>query len=220
MLSMIEAGRKPPVSPFPSYPSEILTVVAPARRRPSPFGSLVFANKGCESQLSREATGPAPMVAMMKHANWKPNSPMCRIYKIPIEWQSPLVAHEELEMQLLLLDDGFQHRDWPAIWISCLLDATNPFGYEYPLPRGLLRESPRSLRRADVVLLTRCDQVPPQQLADIRSRIQPLLLELAWVETEHAPIRLRNASAASNRSIISSNANASSSAGSESNGIS
>ena len=36
----------------------------------------------------------------------------------------------------------------------CLIDANNPFGYGYLLPRGLLREPVSSLMRADLVIIT------------------------------------------------------------------
>jgi len=61
---------------------------------------------------------------------------------------------------VLILDDGFQHwrikRDLDIV----LVDATNPFGYGYLFPRGLLREWPSALRRAHLVILTRSD-IPP-----------------------------------------------------------
>ena len=58
------------------------------------------------------------------------------------------LREEELEMQVIVLDDGFQHRRLARNLDIVLLDASDPFGYGYLLPRGLLRESPRSLRRA------------------------------------------------------------------------
>src|SRR5439155_4635434 len=69
------------------------------------------------------------------------------------------IAVEELESNVLVLDDGFQHRRLARDLDVVLIDATEPWGYGYLLPRGLLRESPRGLKRAGAVLLTRCDQV-------------------------------------------------------------
>jgi tetraacyldisaccharide 4'-kinase len=54
-----------------------------------------------------------------------------------------------------ILDDGFQHRQLHRDLEIVLLDATNPFGGNRLLPAGDLREPPASLRRADVVLITR-----------------------------------------------------------------
>lgn len=114
----------------------------------------------------------------------------------PDRVESSRIAVEELDMQVLLLDDGFQHRRLKRDLEIVVIDATNPFGYGYLLPRGLLRESPRSLRRAQVVMLSRCDQATTQQLAEIRSRVQRWAPNAAWVETEHRPVQLRNTSGA------------------------
>src|SRR5205823_9863977 len=56
---------------------------------------------------------------------------------------------------VLVLDDGFQHRRLARDLDIVLIDATEPWGYGRLFPRGLLRESPEGLRRADLVVLTR-----------------------------------------------------------------
>lgn len=54
---------------------------------------------------------------------------------------------------LILLDDGYQHRRLARdVDIACL-NAQNPFGHGYLLPRGLLREPLTSLRRADFLVV-------------------------------------------------------------------
>ncbi len=102
------------------------------------------------------------------------------------------VAIEELEMQVLVLDDGFQHRRIQRDLEIVLLDAREPFGFGHLLPRGLLREPPRSLKRADVVIATRADQVDAQTLANIRSKVQRYNPKAAWLESRHRPKHLRN----------------------------
>jgi hypothetical protein len=54
------------------------------------------------------------------------------------------------------------------------VDATAPFGGGHFLPRGLLRESPRALARADVIVLTRTDAVGADALATLRARVEAL----------------------------------------------
>ena len=49
-------------------------------------------------------------------------------------------AIEELESELLVLDDGFQHRRLARDLDLVLIDATRPWGHGHLLPRGLLRE--------------------------------------------------------------------------------
>jgi tetraacyldisaccharide 4'-kinase len=100
------------------------------------------------------------------------------------------LAHEELDMQLLLLDDGFQHRKLRRDLDVVLIDATEPFGYGFMLPRGLMREPIRSLRRADVVIATRADHVDAKRLAEIRTLVQRYSPRAAWIEGEHAGVEL------------------------------
>ncbi len=59
----------------------------------------------------------------------------------------------------VVLDDAFQHRRIGRDLDVVLIDATLPFGHGHMLPRGLLREPVSSLRRADVIVLTRSDEV-------------------------------------------------------------
>lgn len=59
----------------------------------------------------------------------------------------------------LVLDDGFQHRRLARDLDIVLVDATAPFGFGRLLPRGLLREPIKSLRRADLIVLTHSDEV-------------------------------------------------------------
>ena len=84
-------------------------------------------------------------------------------------------AVDELESELLLLDDGFQHRRLARDLDVVLLDATNPWGHGRLFPRGLLRESPRGLRRADAVARLR---------DDVGRRTKP---GVPVVESQHRP---------------------------------
>jgi len=101
-------------------------------------------------------------------------------------------AVSEWKSDVLVLDDGFQHRRLARDVEVVLIDATAPWGHGYLLPRGLLREPPSSLRRADVVVLSRCDQAPAEQrerLCRTLSRIAP---HKPIVETTHRPVELSN----------------------------
>lgn len=56
-------------------------------------------------------------------------------------------------VQLLLLDDGMQHRRLARDFEIVVMDAYDPFGQGYYLPRGFLREGLKSLSRADLIIL-------------------------------------------------------------------
>lgn len=102
------------------------------------------------------------------------------------------IAITELKSEVLVLDDGFQHRRLARNVDVVLIDATTPWGHGYLLPRGLLREPPASLRRADVIVLTRCDQVPVEQRERLRRTIGRIAPHKFLVETTHRPVDLCN----------------------------
>jgi tetraacyldisaccharide 4'-kinase len=103
---------------------------------------------------------------------------------------SAAVAVEELASQLLLLDDGFQHRRLARDLDIVLLDASEPFGFDYVLPRGTLREPVAGLRRAQVVVLSRADMLDVAGRAEVRERVAKLSPDAAWCEVEHRPAAL------------------------------
>ncbi|WP_437203621.1 tetraacyldisaccharide 4'-kinase [Planctomicrobium sp. SH664] len=72
----------------------------------------------------------------------------------------------------IVLDDAFQHRRLQRDLDLVLIDALNPWGFGRLLPRGLLREAPRHLRRASVVLLTRCDLVGAEAREQLQREVQ------------------------------------------------
>lgn len=66
--------------------------------------------------------------------------------------------------EVVLLDDGFQHRAVARDLDIVLLDARRPLGNGLPLPAGHLREFPSALQRGDLFILTRSPQEPPPGL--------------------------------------------------------
>ncbi|MSQ94971.1 MAG: tetraacyldisaccharide 4'-kinase [Gemmataceae bacterium] len=103
-------------------------------------------------------------------------------------------AVEELESEILVLDDGFQHRHLRRDLDIVLIDATCPWGYGHLLPRGLLREPIGSLKRAQVVILTRCDLATRETIEGIRATVAKIKPELPIAESIHQPAEWRNAS--------------------------
>ena len=103
------------------------------------------------------------------------------------------IAIEELETQLLVLDDGFQHRRLGRDLDIVLLDALEPFGFEHVFPRGTLRESLAGLRRANAVILSRADMLERAEREKIRRRVEQLAPAAVWAEIRHAPQELRSA---------------------------
>lgn len=101
-------------------------------------------------------------------------------------------AVDRFEARSIVLDDGFQHRRLGRDLDVVLIDCTRPWGFGYQLPRGLLREAVGGLKRADVVVLTRVDQVDASELAEIEERIKRIHPEAARVQIRFQPTRWRN----------------------------
>jgi len=69
--------------------------------------------------------------------------------------KSGLHAIDKFETDTLILDDGFQYLDLKPHINIVLIDSTDPFGNHHVLPRGILREPIKNLRRADYIFLTK-----------------------------------------------------------------
>ena len=100
------------------------------------------------------------------------------------------IATIELEAELIILDDGFQHRRLARDLDLVMLDALDPFGLGKLFPRGLMREPIHSLRRASAVVLSRADLLGPSQRELIRRRVRCTAPALPFIEARHAPIDL------------------------------
>ncbi len=100
------------------------------------------------------------------------------------------IATTELDAELIILDDGFQHRRLARDLDIVMLDALDPFGLGRLFPRGLLREPVGSLRRASAVVLSRADLLDSAQREQIRQRVQVTAPHVPFLEARHAPIEL------------------------------
>jgi tetraacyldisaccharide 4'-kinase len=80
-------------------------------------------------------------------------------------FNSPLsTLHSPL---LFILDDGFQHWKLYRDKDILLIDSLNPFGNRALLPLGKLREPLEAMKRADVVVLTKCKGTDGMQRTEI-----------------------------------------------------
>jgi tetraacyldisaccharide 4'-kinase len=81
---------------------------------------------------------------------------------------------EARDVEWFILDDGFQHLQLARDVDILLIDATDPFGGRHLLPAGRLREPISALRRADVIVITRCDRAPAVELVVRRYSAAPI----------------------------------------------
>ncbi len=96
-------------------------------------------------------------------------------------------AVQEFHCDLILLDDGFQHRRLHRDLDIVLIDATEPFGFGHVFPRGTLREPLDGLRRANAIVLTKSDMVNDVERARIKGIVQRIAPRATWAECRHAP---------------------------------
>ncbi len=102
-------------------------------------------------------------------------------------------ASGEFGCQVLVLDDGFQHRRLARDFDLVLIDALEPYGFEHVFPRGTLREPLAGWKRADAFLLTRADQVDEQARAAIRTGALSFAPRAVWAEAAYVPRYLLDA---------------------------
>jgi len=83
-----------------------------------------------------------------------------------------LMLHPEIDV--ILLDDAFQHRYVKPGLSILLIDFNNPVTKDMLLPAGLLREPASERKRAGIILVTKC----PEKLKPIERRIMIKELDL------------------------------------------
>jgi len=98
------------------------------------------------------------------------------------------LAVDRFRPEVILLDDGFQHRRLCRDADLVLLDAMDPFGGDWLLPRGRLREPVSALGRAQAVLVTRADQAG--DLAGLHRRLERLAPRVPLGLALYRPYRL------------------------------
>ncbi|SNZ08662.1 lipid-A-disaccharide kinase [Persephonella hydrogeniphila] len=83
-----------------------------------------------------------------------------------------LKAIEEINPDIFILDDGFQHFQLHRDVNILVFDATKPFWEDSLLPSGRLREPPEFYRYADILIINRLEKVENKE--EIISKIQKL----------------------------------------------
>ncbi|MBN1384993.1 MAG: tetraacyldisaccharide 4'-kinase [Elusimicrobia bacterium] len=87
-------------------------------------------------------------------------------------YKAGLLASSKFNSEILILDDGFQHLNlFREVDIVCI-NALNPFGNNFLLPAGHLREPIKNIKRATAFIITRCDKVPADKIQMIEETIR------------------------------------------------
>jgi len=115
----------------------------------------------------------------------------CREAKIIINSDRVTGAAEAINKfgaNVLIMDDGFQHRRLGREMDIVTIDAMRPFGYGKMLPAGLLREPVTALKRAGAVVITRCEQVAESELLQLENKLRQVNPDMIITRSIHAPV--------------------------------
>ncbi len=95
----------------------------------------------------------------------------------------------KLGCDTLILDDGFQYLKLKRRLDIVLVDRTNPFGNRHLLPRGILREPVRNIKRASFIFITKSSG---DGAADLKKNLRELNPNAEISECQHCARYLQN----------------------------
>lgn len=113
-------------------------------------------------------------------------------HKVPVlispnRYASGTVAAFQYGADLAIMDDGFQHFQLKRDINIVLVNAAQPFTKDHLLPYGNLRETPKGLERATVVLLTHCELVDRKEIDNLREAVREYTYAPV-LESSHKPM--------------------------------
>ncbi|ODS32570.1 MAG: tetraacyldisaccharide 4'-kinase [Candidatus Scalindua rubra] len=101
-------------------------------------------------------------------------------------------AIRDHDVDCLILDDGFQHLRIKRDLDIVVIDSLNPFGGEVLIPRGSLREPLKNLKRADLFVLSHCNQTNEHNLKSIYAKLHHINIDTPICESIHKPLHIEN----------------------------
>ena len=73
------------------------------------------------------------------------------------------IIKENKDIEVILLDDAFQHRHVKAGLNILLIDSNRPLWHDNILPFGRMRESIKGVKRADIIIITKCKEITDKE---------------------------------------------------------
>ncbi len=81
---------------------------------------------------------------------------------------------EDMDLDVLILDDAYQHRKIKPGFNILMTDYNDPYFKDFVLPAGDLRESRSGMRRAQIIMVSKCpDDLTDEKKQYYISRIKP-----------------------------------------------
>lgn len=86
----------------------------------------------------------------------------------------PYLLSQRPDIDVLLLDDAYQHRSVKPGLNILITDYSRPFYKDFILPFGRLRESRKTYQRADIIIMSKCPvSLSQSEAAELRIKINP-----------------------------------------------
>lgn len=87
----------------------------------------------------------------------------------------PLLLFEKPDTDVIILDDAMQHRQVNAGLSIMLTDRNNLYTRDYFLPTGDLRDARKSYKRANIMVVTKCDpMMTTEERDELKTELRPL----------------------------------------------
>jgi tetraacyldisaccharide 4'-kinase len=102
----------------------------------------------------------------------------------------PRILHESPDVDVVLLDDAFQHRSIVAGLSLLLTDYSLRFTHDNLIPIGWLRESKRNYHRADLIIVTKCpENISEEEKKAITLEIKPFRYQRVYFSSiQYGPL--------------------------------
>lgn len=125
-------------------------------------GAVTVVSDGHQIFTSATVCGDEPLLLARRN-------PTCPVVVSKKRSDGVLKVEQSFDVDLIILDDAFQHLKMSRDFDLVLLDATDPFGNGWTLPAGRLREGVDALASADVLLVTRAEARQPSPCPQLPS---------------------------------------------------
>ena len=115
------------------------------------------------------------------------NTPGCYVFTCRNRYLASKSAVEKFGVEVIILDDGFQHRKLHRDLDIVLMDSVKGFGNECLLPAGPLREGPEALERIDkfVVVSKNTNHEVAEKVAKIMRKRLKLNTSVCYTEPDY-----------------------------------
>ncbi len=139
--------------------------------------ALVLVSDGVETCATPDAAGDEPYLMAQ------------RLSGVPVmvcadRFEGCKELIRRFAVEVILLDDAFQHLKIHRDQNILIIDATQPFGNGHLLPRGPLREPLSAIKRSDLVIFTRAEKdLPMKKIIQHVSPYQPSILQSRFKTT-------------------------------------